>query len=134
MDVAVVCTGIMGVLMWCLSLKVSLCRGAMAKEQSQESQRNFTNYNRAHGNTSENVPMLAVLFIGYRLLFPEMSMVIKATMILITFSRFLLAFGLIINSTKPTQPRFIGAVITLLGGAFLSATFILKGLGISLPY
>ena len=120
--------------MWYLSLKVSQFRIRLSKVQNQENERAFFNYNRAHINTSENVPMLSLLFLAHRALFPETSQIIQATMVIITISRFFLVLGLIKNAAKPSTPRLIGASLTLLGGVFLSATLILKGLGVQLPF
>jgi uncharacterized protein len=126
-DVSLVCIGILGFLLWFLSNKVSYARMQLAKNKTEENERTLFNAIRAHSNTSENVPMIAVLFFIIRSITPKLNIYLQVVMILVTISRFLLAYGLTLNATKPSTPRFIGAVITILGGTLLSIYVIAAG-------
>jgi len=74
---------------------------------------------RAHGNTAEYGPMLAVLFllVGARNPAPWLLW----TMIVAVVSRYLIAIGMIAGPTlaKPQPLRFVGALGTYLTGILL---------------
>jgi uncharacterized membrane protein YecN with MAPEG domain len=74
---------------------------------------------RAHSNTAEYAPMLAVLMllVGVR----DPATWALWVMVIVTASRYLLALGLIVSPTldKPHPLRFVGALGTYLGGLAL---------------
>ncbi|WP_101758146.1 MAPEG family protein [Oceanicoccus sp. KOV_DT_Chl] len=85
---------------------------------------------RAHGNTAEYVPILALLIyiLGQ---FPETTWVLWC-MILVTFFRYLAAMGILFAKTlaKPNPMRFVGALGTYITGFALCAALLLRALNV----
>jgi uncharacterized membrane protein YecN with MAPEG domain len=114
MEAALVCTALLGVLLFGLGFIVSITRGRTntAAGSSGDPTDTLHKLVRAHGNTSEYVGMLAVLILvaGSR----EPASWAVASMIGATASRYLLAAGIIMSPTleKPQPLRFIGALGT----------------------
>ncbi|HXG20444.1 MAG TPA: MAPEG family protein [Methylomirabilota bacterium] len=121
MGTAIVCTALLGVLVFGLGLGVSATRGStntIAGFNPDPTDRLYKMV-RAHGNTTEYAPMLAVLmlFLGAR----NPAAWILWTMWIVTACRYLIAVGIIVSPTlaKPHPLRFIGALGTYLGGLAL---------------
>jgi len=121
METAVICTALLGLLVFGLGFGVSMTRGSTNTVSGYNPDPADRLYKmvRAHGNTTEYAPMLAVLmlFIGSRN--PSMWMI--WVMWLVTVCRYLIAVGIIVSPTlaKPHPLRFVGAVGTYLGGLAL---------------
>ena len=122
MKTAITCTASMGLLLFALGLYVSSMRGRT--EQVGTTPQNpadpLFKAIRAHGNTAEYVPMLAILmlYLGTR----SPAAWILWTMAIVTACRFLIVLGILMSPTldRPQPMRFIGALGTYIGGLVLS--------------
>jgi hypothetical protein len=122
MATAVICTGLLGLLLFGLGLGVSLTRGSTNKTFGYDPDPTDRLYKmvRAHGNTTEYAPMLAVLMLllGSR----DPAAWVLWVMWIATVCRYLIAIGIIVSPTldKPHPLRFVGALGTYLTGIVLS--------------
>jgi uncharacterized membrane protein YecN with MAPEG domain len=126
MQVAIICTALLGLLLFLLGLAVSTTRGRTGVNAGSSNDPGDFLYKivRAHGNTAEYAPMFAVLFllVGER----NPATWVVWTMGIAVASRYLIAIGMIVGPTlaKPHPLRAIGAVGTYLTGiALCVATF-----------
>jgi uncharacterized protein len=121
MATAIVCTALLGLLVFALGFVVSLTRGStnIVSGYNPDPADHLYKMVRAHGNTTEYAPMLAILMllIGAREHAPWMLW----TMWIVTVSRYLIVIGIIISPTlaKPQPLRFLGALGTYVGGIAL---------------
>ncbi len=121
METAILCTALLGLLLFGLGLAVSLTRGSTNVVSGFNSDPTDRLYKmiRAHGNTAEFVPMVAVLllFLGSR----NPSTWVLWTMWIVTLCRYLIVIGILTSPTlaKPHPLRFIGALGTYVGGVAL---------------
>ena len=121
MTTAILCTVLLGLLLFGLGLGVSLTRGSTKTNFGYTPDPTDRLYKmiRAHGNTSEYAPMLAVLMllVGSR----NPSLWALWVMGIATVSRYLLVAGLLLSPTldKPHPLRFAGALGTYLCGVAL---------------
>ncbi len=121
MTTALVCIGLLGLLVFGLGFAVSMTRGRTdtAIGSSSDPTDLLHKMVRAHGNTSEYAAMLALLIflVGDR---SPASWALWC-MGIATFSRYMLAAGLILSPTlaRPHPLRLIGAVGTYLTGFVL---------------
>lgn len=128
MATAIICTGLLGLLLFGLGLGVSLTRGSTNKTFGYDPDPTDRLYKmiRAHGNTTEYAPMLAVLmlFLGSR----DPATWVLWVMWIATVSRYLIAVGIIVSPTldKPHPLRFVGALGTYLTGLVLSVLAVLS--------
>ena len=127
MTTAIVCAALLGLLLFGLGLNVSAARGAdKAGAYPSDPADPFFKRIRAHGNTTEYAPMMAVLILicGAR----NPSTWVLIVMWLAVASRYSLAAGILMSSTLDTpQPlRFIGATGTYLTGIALSIAALLS--------
>lgn len=128
MRVAIVCTALLGLLLFLLGFSVSMARGAgsPAGPYSSDPADPLFRRRRAHANTSEYAPMLAVLMllVGARNPAPWMLW----TMGLAVVSRYALVAGILISPTleKAHPLRFAGALGTYLTGLALSIAAVLS--------
>ena len=122
MSTAVTCTALLGLLLFALGVNVSVTRGRVKKIGTVPNDPADPLFKavRAHGNTTEYAPMLAVLmlYLGAR----TPSEWILWTMIVVTACRYLIALGMLISSTldRPNPLRVVGALGTYIGGLVLS--------------
>ena len=122
MSTAVICTGVLGLLVFGLGLAVSLTRGATSTSIGFNPDPADRLYKmvRAHGNATEFNPMLAVLilYLGTR----QPASWLEWVFVLAAASRVLHAAGMILSPTlaKPQPLRFIGAVGTYVAGIILA--------------
>lgn len=121
METAILCTVLLGLLLFGLGLAVSLTRGntnTISGFNPDPTDRLYKMV-RAHGNTAEFAPMLAVLllFLGSR----TPSTWVLWTMWIVTICRYLIVVGILASPTlaKPHPLRFIGALGTYVGGVVL---------------
>lgn len=121
MTTALVCTVLLGLLVFGLGLGVSLTRGQTGTNFGYTPDPADRMYKlvRAHGNATEYAPMLAVLMLlvgGH-----NPATWVLWVMGIVTASRYLHAAGMIFCPTlaRPHPLRFIGALGTYLGGLAL---------------
>ena len=127
MNVAIVCTALLGLLVFGLGLAVSLTRGATRTNFGFTPDPTDRLYKRvrAHGNAAEYAPMLAILIlmIGARNPAPW----IVWTFVAATLFRYLHAAGMLVcpSLDQPHPLRFVGALGTYVTGLVLAvAAFI----------
>ena len=121
MTTAIVCVGLLGLLVFVLGLYVSMARGeGKAGAYPTDPADPLFKRMRAHGNTAEYAPMMAILMLlaGER----DPATWVLWTMALAVASRYQIAAGILLSSTieKPNPLRFVGAVGTYLTGIALS--------------
>ncbi len=124
---ALVCTALLGLLLFSLGLVVSLTRssGRRAIGHADSPADPLHKAIRAHGNTAEYAPMLAVLILALGALAPSTWML--AAMWASVASRYLIAAGLVVGSLDEPNPlRFVGAAGTYLSGLALCAALVLS--------
>ena len=122
MSVAIVCTAILGVLLFGLGLCVSIARQRLGRVIGHDGSPIDPMHRlvRAHANTAEYAPFLAILFLWHGAHQPPLWIV--ATIVVATASRVLLVVGLLWISPldKPNPVRFVGALLTYLCGIILA--------------
>jgi hypothetical protein len=127
MSTAVICTALLGLLVFLLGLNVSRVRASTKRGGgfSGDSADPLTIAVRAHANTTEFAPMLAVLMLYLGTTAPAAWVV--WVMALTTACRFALVAGLFLSPTlEKTHPlRFIGASGTYFGGTLLAVAALL---------
>lgn len=128
MKIALICIALLGALVIGLGLYVTICRGKTNTITGgiDEADNILNKAMRAHGNTIEFAPMLAVLIYALGMMRPDVWVV--WCMILVTLSRYLIVAGLIFPQTmaKPNPMRFLGALGTYLFGTALCVALIMK--------
>jgi uncharacterized protein len=131
MKVAVLCTGLLALLLFGLGLNVSRTRGSARKIGAvpQDPTDPLFKAIRAHGNTAEYAPMLAVLMLYLGAHSPTVWTV--WTMIVVAACRYLIVLGILMSPTldRPHPARFIGALGTYAGGLILAVTTLVTALG-----
>lgn len=127
MATAVVCAGLLGVLLFVLGFYVSATRGRTNKAGSIPDDPSDPLFKaiRAHGNTAEYSPMLALLMLYLGVHSPAQWIV--WTMIAVTACRYLIVLGILSSATldRPHPARFIGALGTYVGGLVLAIATLL---------
>jgi uncharacterized membrane protein YecN with MAPEG domain len=127
MTTAIVCTALLGILLFVLGLSVSAARGGDAAGAYPNDPANpFFKRMRAHGNTAEYAPMFAVLMLllGAR----NPSVWVMWMMGLAVASRYTIVAGIMLSPTlaKPHPLRFAGALGTYITGIALSIAALLS--------
>ncbi|WP_407158672.1 MAPEG family protein [Bradyrhizobium sp. STM 3557] len=126
MNIAVVCTVVLGLLLFGLGLNVSVTRKRYAKGIGHDLGADDPVHHavRAHGNTAEYAPFLAALFLWYAA--RGAPVWINVTIVIATLARLLIAAGLLwggpLNLANPL--RFIGALVTYLAGLVLTVSLL----------
>jgi len=127
MSTALTCIALLGFLLFGLGFAVSLKRGGTNTiiGHAPDPTDPLHKLVRAHGNTAEFAPLLAVLMLAVALNDPAPWTL--WCMGIATAARYLLALGLLVSPTlaKPHPLRFIGAAATYLTGFALSAALLL---------
>lgn len=119
---ALLCTATLGVLLFGLGLAVSGARGKfnVLIGATPDPDSWLNRLVRAHGNTAEYAPFLALLFVvlGSR----QPSSLALALMVVATVARILFVVGLLSAKTvtRPSPLRFVGAATTYFVGAWLA--------------
>lgn len=128
MTVAIVCSALLGLLLFGLGLAVSLARQKtnVSYGLPDDQEEHLFKVSRAHGNTSEYAPMLAVLMLIVGANDPPAWAL--WTMGLAAASRYAIAAGIVLGpATGPPHPlRFIGATGTYATGLGLSIAALLS--------
>ena len=119
--VAAICTALLGLLLFGQGLVISAVRfrsGSLAYH-STDPNTFLCRLVRAHGNTAEYVPFLALLFLYFGLHSP--SQLQAWLMVGATVSRFLVVLGLLAwpSMAKPNPARFVGSIGTYVFGLTL---------------
>ena len=117
MTSAIICTVLLGLLLFALGLAVSLTRGSTKINYAYPDDPAHILHRlcRAHGNVAEYGAMFAVLmlFIGFR----EPTAWMLWVMWICVAARYVHAIGMLMGSLDKLQPiRLIGALFTYLGG------------------
>ena len=119
--VVLYCTAALGGLLFLLGLAISILRFRTGIGSGQAPEKNalLNKVIRAHANTAEFAPFLAVLFLyfGWRgPSAPALGLIVAATV-----CRFLIVIGLVAwpSLSRPNPARFAGALGTYLCGAAL---------------
>lgn len=121
MTAALVCTALLGLLVFGLGLGVSTLRGSTSTNIGHKLDPGDPLHKmvRAHGNATEYAPMLAILMLAIagRGATPWMVWTFAAA----TLSRYLHAAGMVLSSSldRPQPLRFIGALGTYVTGLLL---------------
>ena len=123
MNIAIVCTALLGLLLFGLGFNVSMQRRKNRRSIGHEPSPVDPLHRavRAHANTAEYAPFFAVLFLWYAT--KPAPLWILATIALATAARFALAgallFGPSLNRANPA--RMFGALFTYICGIALAA-------------
>ncbi len=126
MATAVICIGLLGLLLFVLGFAVSLARAnsRVLIGSSDDPALLVNKLIRAHGNTAEYAPMLAILMLYLGTTTPPLWVV--WTMIVATASRYVLVAGLLTGAMDKANPlRFLGALGTYIAGAALAIAALL---------
>lgn len=128
MVIAVLCVTLLGFLVVGLGLVVSMTRGSTKTMYGYNIDPADRLYKavRAHGNTTEYAPMLAVLILTLGMLNPEPWMM--WCMGLVTLSRYVFVFGIVLppSMAQLSKLRFIGSLGTYLFGMALCAGLFMR--------
>jgi uncharacterized membrane protein YecN with MAPEG domain len=123
MNVAIICTALLGLLLFGLGFHVSLQRRENRRSVGHEASPVDPLHRavRAHANTAEYAPFFAVLFLWYAMK-PAPTWII-ATIVLATVARFALAGALLFGPSlnRPNPARLFGALFTYICGIVLAA-------------
>jgi uncharacterized membrane protein YecN with MAPEG domain len=124
MRTAIACSALLGLLLFSLGIYVSATRGRVGKTGGVPNDPADPLFKaiRAHGNTAEYAPMLAILMLYLGAHNPALWIV--WIMIVVTACRYLIAIGILICPTldRPYPLRFAGALGTYVGGLILAIT------------
>jgi uncharacterized membrane protein YecN with MAPEG domain len=130
MATAMLCTGLLGLLVFGLGFAVSMTRAKTETIIGTNSDPTDRLYKmvRAHGNATEYAPILAVLMVVVAMAGEPVTWVVWV-MIVVTALRYVHAAGMIAFPTldKPNPLRFIGSVGTYVGGLALCVALFLAG-------
>jgi hypothetical protein len=128
MTVAIVCTALLGLLVFGLGMLVSMTRRSThaAIGHVPDPEDRLHKLVRAHANAAEYAPMMAVLMLLIGARQPAAWMV--CTFVAATASRYLHAAGMIAYPTlaAPNPLRFVGALGTYLSGLALVVATLLR--------
>ncbi len=127
--ISLYCTAILGALVFLLGLFVSIqrFRNKLGSGQAEERNALINRVIRAHGNTTEFAPFLAILFLYLGSHNP--SSLVLGLIFVATLCRCLIVAGLIgyANMNRPNPLRFTGALGTYLAGAGLCLALVMGG-------
>jgi uncharacterized membrane protein YecN with MAPEG domain len=127
MTTAIVCTALLGILIVGLGMAVSLKRQRSERVigHSDDPSDALHKVVRAHGNSTEYAPMLALVMIVLGNQGPAAW--VTWVMIAVVASRYLIVAGLLYGSLDAPNPmRFIGALGTYVGGFALCIALLLS--------
>jgi uncharacterized protein len=128
MTVGIVCTALLGLLLFGLGLYVSLLRGRTRRGIGCDTTSPTDPLHRAvraHGNTAEYAPFLGLLFLWFAM--HTASTWVSVLIVIATAARFLIVAGLLFGPSldRPNPMRFSGALLTYLCGFALVARLVL---------
>ena len=121
MTVAIICTALLGLLVFGLGLAISLMRGSVQQSIGYDSdaEDKLHKFVRAHGNATEYAPMLAILMLAIGAREPATWMLWVFG--IATAARYVHAAGMILSPSlqDPHPLRFAGSLSTYLSGLAL---------------
>lgn len=121
MNVGIICTALLGLLLFGLGLYVSILRGRTRRNIGCDTSPTDPLHCaiRAHGNTAEYAPFLGLLFLWFAM--HPTSTWVAALIVIATAARFLIVAGLLFGPTldRPNPMRFSGALLTYICGLAL---------------
>ena len=116
------CTAVLGVLLFGLGIAVSGVRGKsnILIGTAPDPDHLLNRLVRAHGNTAEHAPFLALLFLAHGARQP--STLVLGLVLAATAARVVFVAGLLSARTlhKPSPLRFVGALFTYISGVMLA--------------
>jgi uncharacterized membrane protein YecN with MAPEG domain len=122
MNVGISCTAVLGLLLFGLGLYVSILRQRTGRSIGCDTGPTDPLHRavRAHGNTAEYAPFLAVLFLWFAM--HPAPLWVLVTIVLATLARVSLVAGLLWGPSldQPTPARFVGALLTYATGLALA--------------
>ena len=122
MNVAIICTALLGLLLFALGLYVSVLRGRFRRSIGYDLSPTDPIHRavRAHANTAEYAPFFALVFLWFAA-HPAPAW-ITVTIVIATIARFSLVAGLLWGKSlnRPNPARFAGALFTYLSGFALA--------------
>ena len=122
MNVAIICTALLGLLLFGLGLNVSMQRRRLRRSVGYDASPTDPIHRavRAHANTAEYAPFFAVMFLWFAT--RPAPMWIMVTIVIATLARFALVAGLLWGASlnRPNAARFAGALFTYLSGLALA--------------
>ncbi|GAB5452918.1 MAG: hypothetical protein Hals2KO_32460 [Halioglobus sp.] len=128
MSIPLICIALLGFLVIALGFRVSMIRARTETIYGGDDDPESPLYKaqRAHGNTVEYAPILAVVILALALA-PQPTWVLWSIG-LATFFRYVFVAGILLPATmaKPNPIRFVGAVGTYLAGFALVAALIIQ--------
>jgi hypothetical protein len=128
MKTALVCIGLLALLVFALGLAVSLTRGKTKKSfgYPDDPTDRLTKLCRAHATAAEYVPLLGLLMLVLAMRSEPAAWVVW-TMIIATVSRYMHAVGMVAMPTlnRPNPLRFLGALGTYVCGIALVIALLL---------
>jgi len=130
MSVPLICVSLLGLLLFVMGFRVSMARAATQTIYGGEENPESTLYKaqRAHGNTMEYVPFLAVMMLA--LSQSDQPTWVIMSMILATFFRYLIVAGILLPATmaEPNPMRFLGSLGTYISGLALVVALLLHAI------
>ncbi|MEM7610598.1 MAG: MAPEG family protein [Pseudomonadota bacterium] len=130
MSIPMICIGLLGLLCFLLGFGVSMQRRRTGTSlgASADPADPLLKYVRAHGNTAEYAPIIALLI--FVLAQSPQTTWVYAVMILATASRYVFAAGMVLPASlaRPNIGRFLGALGTYLFGTTLAVTVLAQAL------
>ena len=128
MKTALVCIGLLALLIFVLGLAVSLTRGSTKKSfgYPDDPTARLTKLCRAHANAAEYVPILGLLMLVLAMRGEPAAWVLWTMMLAVAF-RYLHAVGVVAMPTleRPNPLRFLGALGTYVTGIALTGALLL---------
>lgn len=121
MNIPLICVALLALLTIGAGFRVSLARASTGVVQGYPDDPSNILHKaaRAHGNTVEYAPLIALLIYILGSYNPPLWVVL--CMVLVTLARYMIYFGLLLSPTidKPHPLRFLGALLTYLFGLVL---------------
>ncbi|MEL6790946.1 MAG: MAPEG family protein [Pseudomonadota bacterium] len=129
--ISLLCVGLLGVLIFLLGFNVSRERGAVIKTQHEaeaDPASGLRKAMRAHGNSTEYVPMLALMILALGLRLPIMPIWIGAIMVAAVACRYLHAAGVLFGSSvyEGNALKFVGALGTYVTGFVMALILVYR--------
>jgi uncharacterized membrane protein YecN with MAPEG domain len=131
MSISLICVALLAFLCLALGFNVSMARSSSKTlfASDTDPQNALYKARRAHGNTIEYAPVLALLI--YILGQSQQPAWVIWSMVMVTFFRYLIVVGILIPHTMaaPNPMRFVGALGTYLGGLALTVAVLIQAIG-----
>lgn len=128
----IICSSLLGLLVFALGFNVSLARSSTKDIHSagDDPAGKLMKAVRAHANSTEYVGVIIGLFVLTGLVYSgrDLGIYMTSLIVILTLSRILHAAGMLTCETlaKPNPLRFIGALFTYLAGFALTITLIVR--------